>query len=114
MGMHRDSSNLQFEPIECNVRRQVWWSIYIFEKILCGILGRPTGIDDREVAMKVPDAPMLEQTRITAIFMNLCSDLVSLSYRILLLYTLCHLPRLSHTKSREQRLLLGEQSVTGF
>lgn len=82
MGMHRDSSNLQFEPIECNVRRQVWWSIYIFEKILCGILGRPTGIDDREVAMKVPDAPMLEQTRITAIFMNLCSDLVSLSYRI--------------------------------
>jgi separase len=32
--------------------------------------------------MKVPDAPMLEQTRITAVFMNLCSDLVSISYRI--------------------------------
>ncbi|KAL1796425.1 hypothetical protein ACET3X_004965 [Alternaria dauci] len=82
MGMHRDSSNLQFAPIERNVRRQVWWSIYIFEKILCGILGRPTGIDDREVAMKVPDAPTLEQTPITALFLHLCSDLASLSYRI--------------------------------
>ena len=82
MGMHRDSSNLHFEPIERNVRRQVWWSIYVFEKILCGILGRPTVIDDRETSMKVPDAPMLEQTRITAVFMNLCSDLVSISYRI--------------------------------
>jgi hypothetical protein len=82
MGMHRDSTNIQFEPIECNTRRQVWWSLYVFEKTLCGILGRPTVIDDREMSMKVPDAPMLEQTRMTAAFMNLCSDLVSISYRI--------------------------------
>ncbi|KAI4951064.1 hypothetical protein J4E86_007573 [Alternaria arbusti] len=82
MGMHRDSTNVQFEPIECNTRRQVWWSLYIFEKTLCGILGRPTVIDDREMSMKVPNAPMLEQTRINAAFMNLCSDLVSTSYRI--------------------------------
>jgi separase len=49
---------------------------------MCGILGRPTVIDDREMSMKIPDTPMLEQTRLTAAFMNLCSDLVSMSYRI--------------------------------
>ena len=61
MGMHRDSSNLDFDPIERDMRRQVWWTIYIFEKTLCSILGRPTAIDDREMSLHIPEAPMLEQ-----------------------------------------------------
>lgn len=61
MGMHRDKTNLEFDPLERNTRRQVWWSVYIFEKQLCNLLGRPTVIDEREMSMRIPDASMLEQ-----------------------------------------------------
>lgn len=76
MGMHRDATNMEFDPIERNTRRQVWWSIYSFERILCSILGRPTVIDDREVSMKIPDAPMLEQQTMSAEFMTYAHEIV--------------------------------------
>lgn len=82
MGMHRDGTNAEFDPIERNTRRQVWWSIYTFEKILCSILGRPTVIDDSEMAMKTPDAPMLEQRSMSAEFMSFAFDLIQMSYRL--------------------------------
>jgi proline utilization trans-activator len=82
MGMHRDGPNMEFDPIERNTRRQVWWSIYTFEKILCGILGRPTVVDDREMSMKLPDAPMLEQKSMSAEFMGAAFELHQMSYRL--------------------------------
>ena len=82
MGMHRDSSNLDFDPIERDMRRQVWWTIYIFEKTLCSILGRPTAIDDREMSLHIPEAPMLEQIGVSATFMSLGFELVRMSYTI--------------------------------
>ncbi|KAE8824687.1 hypothetical protein PTNB85_09451 [Pyrenophora teres f. teres] len=71
-----------FDPIERDMRRQVWWTIYIFEKTLCSILGRPTAIDDREMSMHIPESPTLEQTGATATFMSLGFELVSMSYTI--------------------------------
>ncbi|RMZ72179.1 separin [Pyrenophora seminiperda CCB06] len=82
MGMHRDSSNLDFDPVERDMRRQVWWTIYIFEKTLCSILGRPTAIDDREMSMHIPEAPMLKETGVSATFMSLGFELVRMSYTI--------------------------------
>jgi proline utilization trans-activator len=82
MGMHRDATNLEFEPIERNTRRQVWWSIYSFERILCSILGRPTVIDDREMSMKIPDASMLEQKSMSAEFMASALEIIGMSYTI--------------------------------
>ncbi|KAF1842380.1 uncharacterized protein K460DRAFT_409795 [Cucurbitaria berberidis CBS 394.84] len=82
MGMHRDGANMEFDPIERNTRRQVWWSIYSFEKILCSILGRSTAIDDREMSFKIPDAPMLEQKTMSAEFMGFNFEVVRLSYSI--------------------------------
>lgn len=82
MGMHRDATNLEFDPIERNTRRQVWWSIYAFERILCSILGRPTVIDDRETSMQMPDGPMLEQQNMSTDFMTSVTDLIRLSYTI--------------------------------
>ncbi|KAJ4374037.1 hypothetical protein N0V83_002776 [Neocucurbitaria cava] len=82
MGMHRDGANAEFEPIERNTRRQVWWSIYTFEKILCSILGRPTVIDDKEMYMKLPDAQMLEQKSMPAEFMDSAFEVIRLSYTI--------------------------------
>lgn len=82
MGMHRDATNLEFDPIERNTRRQVWWSIYSFERILCSILGRPTVIDDREMSMKIPDALMLEQKSMSAEFMTHAFEIIRMSYTI--------------------------------
>ncbi|KAH8702990.1 fungal-specific transcription factor domain-containing protein [Phaeosphaeriaceae sp. PMI808] len=82
MGMHRDGPNSEFNPIERNTRRQVWWSIYTFEKILCSILGRPTVIDEREVSVRVPDTNMLEQSSMSAEYMKCVFDVIQMSYRI--------------------------------
>lgn len=82
MGMHRDGANAEFEPIERNTRRQVWWSIYTFEKILCSILGRPTAVDDKEMCIKLPDAQMLEQKSMPAEFMEAAFQVIRLSYTI--------------------------------
>ncbi|KAF2632508.1 hypothetical protein BU25DRAFT_444606 [Macroventuria anomochaeta] len=82
MGMHRDATNMEFDPIERNTRRQVWWSIYGFERILCSILGRPTVIDDHEMSMKIPDAPILEQKSMSAEFMTYAFEVARMSYTI--------------------------------
>ena len=82
MGMHRDATNMEFDPIERNTRRQVWWSIYSFERILCSILGRPTVIDEREMSMQIPDAPMLEQRSMSAEFMTQAYEITRMSYTI--------------------------------
>ncbi|KAL6712678.1 hypothetical protein ACN47E_000555 [Coniothyrium glycines] len=82
MGMHRDGPNMEFDPIERNIRRQVFWSIYTFEKILCSILGRPTVIDDRETSMQSPDPPMLEHSTMSAEFMKIGANLIRTSYSI--------------------------------
>ncbi|KAH7402550.1 fungal-specific transcription factor domain-containing protein [Pyrenochaeta sp. MPI-SDFR-AT-0127] len=82
MGMHRDGPNMEFDPIERNTRRQVWWSIYTFEKVLCSILGRPSIIDDRESSMLLPDAPMLDQRSMSAEYMGFGFEVIRMSYSI--------------------------------
>lgn len=82
MGLHREATNIEFDPIERNTRRQVWWSIYCFERILCSLLGRPTAIDDTEISMKIPDAPMLEQKSMSTEFMTYSLELIRMSYTI--------------------------------
>ncbi|KAJ5064141.1 separin [Bipolaris maydis] len=82
MGMHRDASNKEFEFVERNIRRQVWWTIYIFEKTLCSILGRPTAIDDREMSLHMPEFQEFGQPSISGDSASLCFDLVRLSYSV--------------------------------
>jgi hypothetical protein len=82
MGMHREGSNREFDPIERNTRRQVWFSIYILEKILCSVLGRPTVIDDSEMTMRLPDASMLEQQNVSTEFMERTFQISQMSYRM--------------------------------
>jgi hypothetical protein len=79
MGMHREGPNAEFDPIERNIRRLVWWSLYIFEKILCIILGRPSSIDDAEVTTHVPDE---EGRDLPPDMMAKAYEMVKLSYDI--------------------------------
>jgi proline utilization trans-activator len=80
--MHREGPNAEFDPIERNTRRQVWWSIYIFEKILSNILGRPTVIDETEMSIRVPDTLLLDQKTMSGEFMTYSYRIVRLSVRI--------------------------------
>lgn len=82
MSMHRDGSNLDFEPMEQNTRRQVFWIIYTIEKSLCSILGYPTAIDDTELHLQVPDAPMQEDMAMSPEFMATTFKLTRMSYTI--------------------------------
>ncbi|KAL5117691.1 separin protein [Pleosporales sp. CAS-2024a] len=82
MGMHRGGSNNEFDPIERNTRRQVFLTIYILEKFLCSILGRPTVIDEVEMNMRLPDSSMLEQQGMPADYLAIPFELAQMSYRM--------------------------------
>ncbi|RFU29415.1 hypothetical protein B7463_g6925, partial [Scytalidium lignicola] len=60
LGMHREGATGGFDPIEREIRRRVWWTLYIFEQNLCTILGRPSAIDDSEVTITLPNENMLD------------------------------------------------------
>lgn len=56
MGMHREGARGGFSPIERELRRRVWWTMYTFEKQLSLTLGRPSAIpEDGEVNVGLPD-----------------------------------------------------------
>lgn len=60
LGMHREGATGGFDSIEREVRRRVWWTLYIFEQNLCTILGRPSAIDDVEVTITLPNENLLD------------------------------------------------------
>lgn len=60
LGLHRDNTAGSFDTIERNIRRRVWWSLYMFEHELSVVLGRPSGIDDAEVYVGLPDENIIE------------------------------------------------------
>ncbi|KAI9650202.1 hypothetical protein NHQ30_000215 [Ciborinia camelliae] len=60
LGIHRDAAIKDLDPIESQVQRRVWWTIYQFEHNSCTILGRPSSIDDTEVTVKFPDEELLD------------------------------------------------------
>jgi proline utilization trans-activator len=60
LGMHREGATGGFDSIEREVRRRVWWTLYMFEQNLCTILGRPSAIDDSEVTNTLPNETMLD------------------------------------------------------
>jgi len=62
LGMHREGTNTGFDPIERNIRKRVWWTTYLFEKLLSVILGRPSNIDDREVSVTLPEESMFDSS----------------------------------------------------
>ncbi|KAF2654581.1 hypothetical protein K491DRAFT_693763 [Lophiostoma macrostomum CBS 122681] len=82
MGMHREGSNAEFDPIERHTRRLVWWSLHTFEKVLSLILGRPSCIDDNEVSTRIPDENMLENMEVPPDFLEKSLDLAKLSYQV--------------------------------
>ncbi|KAI0381690.1 hypothetical protein F5Y04DRAFT_65910 [Hypomontagnella monticulosa] len=60
LGMHRESASGLFDPVERQLRKLVWWTLYGFEQFLCCSLGRPSAIDDREMDGGIPNDDYLD------------------------------------------------------
>ncbi|KAI0846517.1 fungal-specific transcription factor domain-containing protein [Daldinia vernicosa] len=60
LGMHRESSSGLFDPVERQLRKLTWWTLYGYEQFLCCSLGRPSAIDDREMDVGIPNDDYLD------------------------------------------------------
>ncbi|OIW22873.1 hypothetical protein CONLIGDRAFT_694810 [Coniochaeta ligniaria NRRL 30616] len=60
IGLHRNGVNPKCSPLERELRKRVWWTIYAFERLECSSLGRPSVIDDSECNTPVPTEGFLD------------------------------------------------------
>lgn len=58
--MHRQDVSATFHPFTRELRKRVWWTLYIHEQSLGYDLGHPTAMDDGEVSVAFPDENILE------------------------------------------------------
>ncbi|KAF2709524.1 hypothetical protein K504DRAFT_533879 [Pleomassaria siparia CBS 279.74] len=82
LGMHREGTDCQFDPIERSTRKLVWAAVYSFEKFLCVILGRPSCIDDAEVSIGLPDAALLHEITILPGWIEKNGEGIKMSYQM--------------------------------
>jgi hypothetical protein len=60
LGLHQNELETQFRPVERETRKRIWCSLFTFEQFLCSSLGRPSGIDDPDVEVRVPVEGLLD------------------------------------------------------
>jgi hypothetical protein len=60
IGLHRNGINAKCSPLERELRKRVWWTLYAFERIECSSLGRASAIDDEECSVGFPTEGLLD------------------------------------------------------
>ena len=61
LGIHRDGATGGFDPIERELRRRVWWTLYSFEQQLALAFGRPSAIlEGCEVTDGLPNEDLMD------------------------------------------------------
>ncbi|KAH8658032.1 fungal-specific transcription factor domain-containing protein [Xylariales sp. PMI_506] len=60
LGLHRGSALSSFRPIEREVRKRVFCTLYGFEQFLASSLGRPSGLNDVDIELNPPKAGLLD------------------------------------------------------
>ena len=63
LGLHREATGAAFRPIEREVRKKVFCTLYSFEQFLASSLGRPSGINDADVEVVPPRAGLLDSAQ---------------------------------------------------
>ncbi|KAG0199550.1 hypothetical protein BGX28_007227 [Mortierella sp. GBA30] len=53
IGLHRQDVQAN-EPEEAEIRRRVWWAVYIADRLGGGVLGRPLNLRDKEYNVQMP------------------------------------------------------------
>ncbi|RFU36299.1 hypothetical protein B7463_g92, partial [Scytalidium lignicola] len=66
LGMHRGDKlllqrHIRLTPIERELRKRVWWTLYIFEQYHSALFGRPSAIDDEETTSDLPIESILDE-----------------------------------------------------
>jgi hypothetical protein len=54
IGLHRETSTRNLHPLEMQLRRRLFWSVYALESILAGALGRPISLSDCDIDQPLP------------------------------------------------------------
>jgi proline utilization trans-activator len=65
IGLHRKGAvpfgtSPLVSPLERELRKRVWWTLYNFEQLTCTLLGRPTAVDEAEVDQELPSESILD------------------------------------------------------
>lgn len=60
LGMHREGTVHNFDVIERNTRKMIWFTLYSFEQYASLALGRPSAIKALEVNIRLPDEAMTD------------------------------------------------------
>jgi hypothetical protein len=62
IGLHRKEhiGRAMGGSLEREVRKRVFWTLYLYERFLCSSLGRPSAIDDDDVDLDLPRESLLE------------------------------------------------------
>ncbi|KAF2092869.1 hypothetical protein NA57DRAFT_49272 [Rhizodiscina lignyota] len=75
LGLHRRDLDSSFRPIEREMRKRAFCSLYSYEQFLCSTLGRPSGMGDPDVEVTPPREGFLYNgntiTELTAASMEL-------------------------------------------
>ncbi|KAF9925425.1 hypothetical protein FBU30_004781 [Linnemannia zychae] len=53
IGLHRQDFQVN-EPAEAEIRKRVWWAVYIADRLGGGVLGRPLNLRDKEYNVEMP------------------------------------------------------------
>ncbi|KAF9909415.1 hypothetical protein EC991_008554 [Linnemannia zychae] len=53
IGLHRQDFQVN-EPVEAEIRKRVWWAVYIADRLGGGVLGRPLNLRDKEYNVQMP------------------------------------------------------------
>ncbi|KAI1335514.1 fungal-specific transcription factor domain-containing protein [Xylariaceae sp. FL0016] len=57
LGLHRDESMVIFPPGECQVRKNLWRTLFVLDRFLAACLGRPTAIAEDDCSESAFEAP---------------------------------------------------------
>ncbi|OCF37985.1 hypothetical protein I317_03946 [Kwoniella heveanensis CBS 569] len=82
LGMHRDGDTSNFTSVERNIRRIVWWTLYIFEQNLSFTLGRPSATDIFDRTVRLPDDHVIDGRDMPPGYFGHLARLAELSIRV--------------------------------
>mgnify|MGYP000359618012 CR=1 FL=1 len=87
LGLHRNLTHLGLSYHELEIRRRVWWNVYILDRMLSVSLGRPLGIEDGSVDQEMPSLefqppfPLIEGFKSVVELVRLASDLAKNAFQ---------------------------------
>ncbi|EEH47151.2 uncharacterized protein PADG_03249 [Paracoccidioides brasiliensis Pb18] len=54
LGLHRHTRRFQFDPLETELRKRVFWVCYMLDNFVCAIYGLPKSFRDQDIDVELP------------------------------------------------------------